>query len=260
MKPAGKNSDVGLILDDGTAEDSVGLTNGGQFLWLNRFTPPADAFPFTIHEIQVIFQDSVLLTDQFQVVIYSDTDGDPGNGAVYLGGQTFMPQYNDFTTFNVFTLTDPVTLDGPGDVLVGLINRSGRSGYEDYPAALDDSTSHHRSWIGLYAADPPEIPTLPPDDDWDIIDNFGFSGNWTIRAKGSSATGDIFWLSLDPTAGNVPAGSETDVTVTYDSTDLADGDYFASIRVKNPPATSINVPVTLHVIDLRYLYLPLVFR
>ncbi|NLW72160.1 MAG: S8 family serine peptidase [Chloroflexi bacterium] len=260
MKPAGKNSDVGLILDDGTAEDSIGLTNGGQFLWLNRFTPPADAFPFTIHEIQVIFQDSVLLTDQFQVVIYSDTDGDPGNGAVYLGGQTFMPQYNDFTTFNVFTLTDPVTLDGPGDVLVGLINRSGRSGYEDYPAALDDSTSHHRSWIGLYAADPPEIPTLPPDDDWDIIDNFGFSGNWTIRAKGSSATGDIFWLSLDPTAGNVPAGSETDVTVTYDSTDLADGDYFASIRVKNPPATSINVPVTLHVIDLRYLYLPLVFR
>jgi hypothetical protein len=48
------------------------------------------------------------------------------------------------------------------------------------------------------------------------------------------AGGDVPWLSLDPTAGSVLADSSTDVTVTYDSTGLAEGDYFASIRVKNP--------------------------
>ena len=72
--------------------------------------------------------------------------------------------------------------------------------------------------------------------------------------------GDVLWLSLDPTAGIVPADSSTDVTVTYDSTGLALGDYFAAIRVKNPPAAAINVPVTLHVTELNKLFLPLILR
>lgn len=72
--------------------------------------------------------------------------------------------------------------------------------------------------------------------------------------------GDVPWLSLDPTAGVVFADSSTDVTVTYDSTGLAEGDYFAAIWVKNPPAAAINVPVTLHVTDLRMQYLPLIMR
>jgi subtilisin family serine protease len=74
------------------------------------------------------------------------------------------------------------------------------------------------------------------------------------------AGGDVPWLSLDPTAGSVLADSSTDVTVTYDSTGLAEGNYFASIQVKNPPASAINVPVTLHVSSLRFLYLPLILK
>ena len=72
--------------------------------------------------------------------------------------------------------------------------------------------------------------------------------------------GDVIWLSLDPTAGVVPADSSTDVTVTYDSTGLALGDYFAAIRVKNLPAAAINVPVTLHVTELNKLFLPLILK
>ena len=252
-----------MILDDGVAEDSIGLTTGGQFIWLNRFTPAADAFPFTIDEIQVILNNTVSLSDQFQVVIYSDTDGDgdPGTGAVYLGGQTFTAQFNDMATFNVFTLTEPVAVDGPGDVLVGLVNRSGTAGYSDYPAAIDQTASQNRSWIGAYSTGNPQaVPPLPTDDLWGIVDSFGLPGNWTLRAMGSSAAGDVVWLSLDPTAGVVPADSSTDVTVTYDSTGLALGDYFAAIRVKNLPAAAINVPVTLHVTELNKLFLPLILR
>jgi len=71
---------------------------------------------------------------------------------------------------------------------------------------------------------------------------------------------DVPWLSEDPAAGVVPADGSLDVTITYDSTGLALGDYFAAIRVKNPPAAAINVPVTLHVTELRNLYLPLILR
>ncbi len=72
--------------------------------------------------------------------------------------------------------------------------------------------------------------------------------------------GDVPWLSLDPTAGVVFADSSTDVTVTYDSTGLAEGDYFAAIWVKNPPAAAINVPVTLHITNWNYIYLPLILK
>jgi len=62
------------------------------------------------------------------------------------------------------------------------------------------------------------------------------------------AGGDVLWLSEDPIAGVVPGDDFVNVTITYDSTGLAEGDYFATLRVKNPPATAINVPVTLHVV------------
>ncbi len=74
------------------------------------------------------------------------------------------------------------------------------------------------------------------------------------------AGGDVLWLSEDPIAGVVPGDDFVNVTITYDSTGLAEGDYFATLRVKNPPATAINVPVTLHVGGLRYIYLPLILK
>ena len=41
-------------MDDGTPEDSIGLTAGGEFVWLNRFTPAPSDFPFTLTEIQLL--------------------------------------------------------------------------------------------------------------------------------------------------------------------------------------------------------------
>ena len=72
---------------------------------------------------------------------------------------------------------------------------------------------------------------------------------------------DVPWLAEDPTAGVVPADSIINVTITYNSTGLANGNYFATLRVKNPPAAAINIPVTLHVTDLlNDLYLPLILK
>ena len=39
------NAPISLVVDDGVGENALGLTAGGQFLWLNRFTPAAGNFP-----------------------------------------------------------------------------------------------------------------------------------------------------------------------------------------------------------------------
>ncbi len=60
---------------------------------------------------------------------------------------------------------------------------------------------------------------------------------------------DVPWLAETPVTGTIPADSSLDVTVTFNSTGLALGDYFASLRVSNSPNPVINVPVTMHVVD-----------
>jgi Subtilisin-like serine proteases len=74
------------------------------------------------------------------------------------------------------------------------------------------------------------------------------------------AGGDVPWLSEDPVAGTVPADGSLAISITYDSTALAEGDYFATLSVKNAPAPAIDVPVTLHVTSTQYFYIPLLFK
>ena len=42
-----------FILDDGSVNSAIGQGGGGQFLWLNRFTP--SSFPVVIDEVQIYF-------------------------------------------------------------------------------------------------------------------------------------------------------------------------------------------------------------
>ena len=179
---------VDLTIDDGTAETFIG--DLGQFLWLNRFTPAPGAFPLELQEIQVVYgATAVPIGGDVDLVVYEDTDGDgdPGTGAVHLATYDETVISNDGATFNVYTLTPTVTLNGPGDVLVGVVNRYGFEGNNDFPAALDQSSAQVRSWAASYlAGDAPEPPFLPADEQWGTIDSFGFPGNWVVRASGET--------------------------------------------------------------------------
>ncbi len=261
MEATRLNAEVELILDDGSRENGVGIGGTKEFIWVNRFTPPADAFPFNLDQVQIYFtaDDMVAVGHDIRIVVYENIAGnsDPAVGSNFL--YSFDTTVQALGTWNMFDLPEPVELNGPGDVIVGVIGLE-VPGTSYWPAALDETATQGRSWAGWWVATPPPVPpTLPPDEDWTLIDAY-FPGNWMVRGMGSSAAGDILWLSLDPTAGVVLADDSTDVTVTYNSTGLAEGDYFASIRVKNPPAAAINVPVTLHVTGVRYLYLPLILK
>lgn len=179
---------VALSLDDGTAETSIG--DVGQFIWLNRFTPAPSEFPFQLEEVSVMFGTTLTSPgDAIEILVYEDTDGDgdPGTGAVLLASFDETIQTADQATFNVYSLKPAVQLNGPGDVLIGIVNRAGFEGNNDFPAAFDQSPSQGRSWAASYlAGDVPDNPPLPADEQWGTIDSFGLPGNWLLRGAGTS--------------------------------------------------------------------------
>jgi len=85
---------------------------------------------------------------------------------------------------------------------------------------------------------------------WTIIN--ATTHDIAFRLEGDSGPApEIPWLSENPTSGTVPAGSSTDVTVTFDSTGLAVGSYFGNLSIKSndPDQPEVIVPVTLNVTE-----------
>jgi hypothetical protein len=253
---------VSLVLDDGSAENSIGIGGTWEFIFLNRFTPnPAD-FPFVLDTVSVYFPSFGLVEvgDNMTLVLYENTSGNvnPALGSNFLAAFPVTVQALD--VFNNYTLSTPITFNGPGDVLVGVIDME-VPGSSYWPAAMDTTATQARSWAGWWSISPPPVPpTLPPDDTWGLIDNFGFPGNWMIRASGNTVV-DIPWLSETPTSGTVPAGGSVVVEVTFDSTGLGVGQYLASLVINSndPDTAKVTVPVTMNVSFFNF-YLPLVLR
>jgi uncharacterized repeat protein (TIGR01451 family) len=232
--PVSLDADVQLILDDGSSDNALGLTAGGQFIWLNRFTPDPGLFPFTLHEVQHYFYSGqgVAVGDVFDIYIYEDTDGDgdPGTGAVFLGDiQDVTAQAMD--AWSVWPLATPVVLNGPGDVLIAAVNRTTVVA-GTYPATMDQTASQGRSWLGAYTADPGDPPTLPANDLWGTADSFGFPGNWMVRGYGQTGTGqvwiDVPWVSEVPTDGLTLPYDTFDVDVVFDTHGLTVGECYTA--------------------------------
>ena len=254
------NADLVLSIDDGTVENNIGIGGELEFLYLNRFTPNAMDFPLTLNQIHVYFEGGttfVLPGDEINLVVYENTSGnaDPAVGSNLLYQQAATVTAVD--AWNIYTLTTPVVLNGPGDVLIGAIALE-KPGTDYFPAAQDQTASQQRSWAGWWTVTPPPTPpTLPPTDTWGLIDSFGasFAGNWMIRGLATYEPAcvnpaDVPWLSLDLTSGTTAAGATTPVTVTLDSTGLGFGSYAANLCVtSNDPVTPlVVVPVSMKVI------------
>lgn len=183
---------IPFVLDDGSAEGSFGVSDAGssnakQFLWFNQFALSGDAV--LLEEIHVLFPPgaNMAVGNAIQLVVYHDADADPANGATLLASHDEVIQAVDGTTFSTYPLSPRITIPPGGNLLVGVVSRfvvSGVTGPTN-PAALDTSASQGRSWVAIWNADPPEPPTLPPDQFIDRVDVF-VAGNWLIRASASS--------------------------------------------------------------------------
>jgi hypothetical protein len=220
---------IQMELDDSQHEAAYGVnddTNAYQFIWFNRFTPQSSDYPFVLKEIWVMFDDinietNVNVGDAIELVVYADPDSDPTNGATWLSTYSAEIQAVDGITWTITTLSPPLLLSGPGDVLIGVINRqviSGLSGLS-YPALIDTTAGHDRSWIGWWNFDPPDPAELPPDGDLALMTG-DIAGNWLIRGYGGSPDMNIYVPVVWKNAG-IPS---TPILFDIDNSD-GDGSY-----------------------------------
>ncbi|MDF1520338.1 MAG: Ig-like domain-containing protein [Brevefilum sp.] len=241
------NADVELILDDGTVENNIGIGGTSEFIYLNRFTPDPSAFPFTLTDVQIYFDDTVTAGDEIVIAVYENTSGnsDPAVGSNLL--MSLPTTVQAVSSWNNYTLTEGVLMSGPGDVLIGVVAME-TPGVAYFPAAIDETTTNERSWAGWWSNSPPPADlALPPDEEWTLIDAY-FPGNWMVRGMGSAGGGDVVWLSEEPVSGTVDPDGSVEVTVTLDPSTLEQpGDYLAELLVQhNTPYVYENIDVTLH--------------
>jgi hypothetical protein len=235
------NTVASFILDDDNPENSVGLTNGGTLMWLNRFTPAGGEYPFVLAQVDAYINDLVPGT-AIEIWVYQDDDGDPGNGATLIGG--WSSQVVQTGSWNSYLLGSPPAMSGSGDVLIGIV-ASHSSG--QHPASLDQSSSAGRSW---YGGAPGAGGALNLSG---TVDSAGLPGNWLVRAYGvrenCASPSDIGWLSVTPLGGSTGAGSQSAVDVIFDSTGMASGTYSGTLCIdsNDPLAPVTAVPVTLTV-------------
>jgi subtilisin family serine protease len=77
------------------------------------------------------------------------------------------------------------------------------------------------------------------------------TGTTDVAQPVCDGPGDVPWLSVSPASGSTAAGASSEVTVSFDSTGLAVGEYAAVLCVtSNDPATPlVQVPVSLSVVE-----------
>ncbi|MCP4289307.1 MAG: hypothetical protein GY792_33615, partial [Gammaproteobacteria bacterium] len=234
LDPLSPSATVTMTLDDGTNENNIGIGGGTELIWLNYFSLDASNFPFVLDEMRVYFPgaDGVAIGDNVELVVYSDDDGDPSNGATWLASYPTTIQVLD--DWNVYPLAVPVDFSTPTHIFLGVLGME-VPGSSYFPAALDATVSQGRSWLGWWTSSPPPTPpTLPPDDTWILIDSF-IPGNWLIRGYGETyevacdAPDDIPWVSVNPISGTVTSGSADLVDVTFDSTSMSTGTYTGTL-------------------------------
>jgi hypothetical protein len=194
-----------FAVDDGTWESNY--TQASEALWLNRFTPVA--FPFDVNTVSTVYTPEATAGDDIEVVLWEDTDGDgdPGTGAVLRHTEYFQIESVDGETWDHYALAELVRFEGPGDILVGLVNRSADPDPEALHfvvGALDTTAPQQRSWFGTNAMLPlPDPPVIPTGGTWALTDAAILPSNWMIRAEGHVCLDD------GSTGGSAGAGGQS---------------------------------------------------
>ena len=194
--PAGP---VTLLLDDGTAENSIGWSNATEnfaAIWINRFSPTAGQYPLTLNQISIMWPNNAALVGKaIDLLVYLDTDGDgdPSDATKVsqVGGQTISVANG--TTFQNYAVN--VAVSGPGDVYIGFSDVYNQGGVSPrtFPAPIDTTATQARSWVAAQDDDrSPDFDNLGANDQLGTIDSLSggtLVGNWVIRASGTVGGG-----------------------------------------------------------------------
>ena len=186
-------ADLIYQVDDGTAEFSLGLSDGSknaEVLFFNQFDvvdPKCNSPTFTSVSIawgNPFFPDASNGTP-VTIAIWSDPNNDRNpNDAVLLGSVDGTIQNANTDTFVTYTFSTPVTLPpGAASFFVGDMLPA-NDGPPINPQALDESSpSHGQSWFA-YMSDfgPVNLANPGANDSVGLLDDLGIPANWMIRA------------------------------------------------------------------------------
>jgi len=174
--------------DDGTHENSIGLTSGGTIAWMNQFVGVEGAE--SILSISVAW-GNVPDGTECTVYLWSDPnqDGDPTDAQVIASAPTMVANADMDVLTTVTIPTTSVGAAGTKFFAGAYIMHAGG----EYPASVDqNSVLNGKSWIAgdtSFNLDPNNLgaASVPPIN----IDTIGgLEGNWLIRAEGGAAGAD----------------------------------------------------------------------
>ncbi len=176
------------VLDDGSAERAVGLSGGGDLMWLNTFQ--AQSGLQTITDISLTWGKpggtGVPAGVPTKVLLYEDPndDGDPSDAVLLTSATTAVAEPNT----NLFTNVPIAPTTVSGTFFVAALLRDQLAG--EFPASLDTTTSAGRSWLvghdmpgGLDTTNLTQNDIAPTP-----VDTAGLAGNWLLRADAVPST------------------------------------------------------------------------
>lgn len=193
---------------DGANANAIGLTAGGTFHVLARYTAEMlDVFEgSTIQSIDAYIAAATTATE---IRIY-DAGTTTAPGAL-LFSQEFTP---NIASWNNIVLNTPLELSG-NDIWVGLV--------------LTHAPSTWVMGVDAGPANPNGDYLSDNGTTWTRLSDYGFNANWNVRANIDLGTGE--WISLSNNSGIVEAGESDVISLSFDATNVLPGTYQANILV-----------------------------
>ena len=218
--------DDALKYDDGIGDQVIRWLEGGEVSLAVRFTPLS--YPSSLQTVWIHLDSGTHA--QFMIEVWDDAGADGYPGTI-LGSTTTTATNWGWSSIDISGMGIIIP---SGDFYVAYLQMADAPNCEFISVDLTDCAS--RSWV--YDID--WAVWHPAEDDafWDP--------NWMIRCQVDDV-GDCPWLSVSPTSGSVQPGNSATITVTIDTTGLAEGNYSAEIVIANndPDENPASVAVTL---------------
>jgi hypothetical protein len=198
-------------LDDGTHENRVGLTGGGDMIWLNQFNVQAGAE--TIRWVSLAW-GAIADSTPATVLVYDDPNNDGNPDDAVLQTTAAVNSANANTDFFSVVPLAPTFVGNVGDsfFIGAFINHPEGA----FPTSLDETApTAGRSWAAGGATGTGDIVNLVNNELLGLIEDFGLPGNWLIRAFASAdpdsdndgVRDDCDNCPADPNAGQEDADS-----------------------------------------------------
>jgi hypothetical protein len=222
-EPWNVDAPITFILDDGSHENSIGLTSNQPAIWLNRFSPVNADFPLQLNQISIQFPNPTLagrdltgLAVDLLVYVDADRDNDPSN-AVKMAQLARTVLVADGVSFSNYPVS--ILIPTPGDLYIGFSDTyNNGQPPSSFPAPLDEGASQQRSWAIAASSGPPNYDNLGANALIIVIDDAGFPGNWVIRAAGETQVGGTATSTVAPptnTAVTTATATVVPCTITF---------------------------------------------